>query len=123
MRLINYGVGEIADRLTILSLKILYGTEAAKDTKHFLDERNALLAQLRSRELNGGWFEHVLELAAVNGRLWQSEDDLRGMRTAKLADGYAAELAFRIQGLNDRRAELVNLINKVTGEHRGDEKL
>ncbi len=128
MRLVNYGVGEIADRLTILSLKILYGTEQGKDTKHFLDERNALLAQVRTRELNGAWFEHVLELSAVNGRLWQAEDELRGLRVEKAQNSSEpwetiGDVAFRIQSLNDRRAELVSLINKLTGEHRGAEKL
>lgn len=125
MRLINFGMGEIVDRLTILALKIQYGTEAGKEIKHFVDERNALLVQLRSRETGGPWFEHCLELATINARLWQSEDELRVFRRPNVVmdAALAAEIAFRIQALNDRRAELVQLINKLTGDHRGIEKV
>lgn len=123
MRLVNYGVGEICDRLTILALKILYATEAKKETKHFVDERNALLTQLRSREITGAWFEFCLELAAVNGRLWQSEDELREFRLGGRREDSPMPVAFRIQELNDRRAELIQVINKATGDHLGQEKV
>lgn len=132
-RLVNFGPGEIADRLTILTLKILYGKAAGKDVVHFSSERNALLGLLRSRELGGSWFELVLELAAVNAALWQAEDELRGLRkgggtgttTYETADYYktATTCAFRIQDLNDQRAQLVGMINKATGDHLGEEKL
>jgi hypothetical protein len=140
LRLINYGPGEIADRLTILNLKQLYGKQAGKDVKHFVDERNALLAQLRSRELTGPWLEFMLELGAVNAALWQAEDELRGRRTdharwerpdstglpgtdekRRLVE-QGGQIAFRIQEWNDRRAQLIEEINKATGDHLGSEK-
>jgi hypothetical protein len=129
MRLVNYGPGEIADRLTILALKVLHGSAAGKPVDHFEKERNALLTQLRGRELAGSWFEHVLELGAVNAALWQAEDALREYRAADTALTSAThlkpvvDLAFRIQELNDRRAELVMLINVNTGDHTGMEKV
>jgi hypothetical protein len=127
-RLVNIGVGEIADRLTILSLKILYGRQQGKLIDHFETERNALLTQLRSRELNGAWFEQVLGLGAVNAALWQAEDVLRQLRQdyearASGVDCAAREVAFRIQELNDQRAGLIETINKLTGDHLGSEKL
>ena len=132
MKLVNYGPGEISARLTILSLKILYGTESGKDVTHFETEQTALLQQIRSRTLNGSWFEQVLQLAAVNGALWTAEDELRGYRaryprpaqTVRESDGdEVITLAFRIQALNDRRASLVQAINTLAGEHNGSEKL
>lgn len=141
MKLVNYGPGEISDRLTILSLKILVGTEQGKDISHFKSEQAVLLAQIRSRSLNGSWFESVLELAAVNGQLWQAEDALRQERkhaavyatSDSTGNTFAEEnartaarvmpLAFRIQALNDRRAALVAAINTHTGDHVGLEKL
>lgn len=129
MRLINYGPGEIADRLTILSLKILHGGDAGKDVGHFVQERNALLAQLRGRETTGAWFEFVVDLGAVNGALWQAEDDLRNRRSEESGAhsiGWfqtITELAFHIQSLNDRRAVLVQQINEKTGDFVGQEKL
>jgi hypothetical protein len=129
MRLVNYGQGEIADRLTILALKILYGAEASKPVDHFERERNALLPQLN---IKGSLQERLLELAAVNGALWHAEDALRTERDAAnggtsddhpMAFTKAGQIAFRIQALNDRRSELITLINVNTGNHQGEEKL
>lgn len=131
MRLINFGAGEIVDRLGILSTKILYGRAAGKETKHFADERNVLLTYLRGRELNGAWFSAALDLAAVNAALWRAEDDLREWRSQesdvdRIDEPTArdiARIAFRIQELNDARAELIEQINRTTGEFLGAEKL
>lgn len=133
MRLVNFGPGEIADRLTILALKILVGTEKGKDVAHFKAEQAVLLAQIRTRSsLNGIWFEQVLELGAVNGQLWRAEDELRSKRSyfdAKPTPWNNDDtddvmtIAFRIQALNDRRAQLVHQINTLTGDTNGQEKL
>lgn len=142
MKLVNYGAGELSDRLTILALKILIGSEAGKDVAHFEQERAVLLTQIRSRTLNGVWFEQVLALGAVNAALWHAEDDLRTWRE-KLrptgpdstglrgpGEGYKAavvievvDLAFRIQALNDARAELIRTINVHAGDEVGREKI
>ena len=125
MRLINFGIGEISDRLSILALKILHGTEAEKDVKHWRDEQNALLSKITARTLNGSWFERYTELAAVNAVLWQGEDALREMRTEGGVGIFedAGHLGFRLQALNDRRAELIEAINKEAGDFLGMEKL
>jgi hypothetical protein len=140
MRLVNVGPGELTDRLTILALKILHGSEAGKDVAHFETERTALLQQVRSRTLNGVWFEQVLQLGAVNAALWTAEDELRDLRAAEIKRlGKSdlplfatltevelrpiAQVAFRIQALNDQRAALVQQINKDAGEATGQEKL
>jgi hypothetical protein len=118
VRLKNYGVGEVSDRLSILALKRLFGAQTGKDITHFTTEHTALLSEIRSRTLNGKWFEAYTELAAVNAALWHAEDDLRAMRM--VWDGSAHQeivnTAFRIQDLNDQRAALIERINKDTGE-------
>lgn len=131
MRLVNYGAGELTDRLTILALKVLYGTEAGTPVAHFEQERAVLLTQIRSRTLNGVWFEQVLGLGAVNAALWHAEDDLRDYRikyggrelSPDLNSTAVVQLAFRIQDLNDRRAELVRTINQSAGDESAKEKL
>jgi len=133
MRLVNYGAGEMSDRLTILSLKILHGEMTGKEVKHFTNEREALLAQIRSRTLNGSWLDQLLALGAVNAALWYAEDALRTARQQHVelvADPKelvqlveAVRIAFCIQDLNDRRAALIETVNKQTGEHLGSEKL
>lgn len=128
MRLINPGAGEISDRLCILALKIVAGGDAGKDVGHFITEQAALLTAIRTRTLNGKWFEAVLALAAVNAFLWQAEDELRAWRAPQQAYGPSAMeairvVAFRIQALNDRRAVLVQQINQEAGDPADKEKL
>jgi hypothetical protein len=141
-RLLNTGPGEWSDRLTILSLKILFGTEQGKDVTHFQTEQTALLQQIRSRTLNGKWFAAYTELAAVNAALWHAEDEMRDWRSrwkpsgpdetgiSGPGSGYmeatamkVVQCAFRVQALNDQRAALVQQINKDAGEMVGMEKL
>ena len=136
-RLINYGVGDIADRLSILALKVLHYSAAGKDVSYLMKERNALLTQWRTKELplNGPFGEAWLELGAVNAALWATEDALRAYRLHNEAYDLESEelrvhpetvkalrLAFRIQELNDRRAQLIDQINQATGEFLGPEK-
>lgn len=132
MRLINPGLGEILDRLSILGQKILFASEIGKSAESFVRERNALVAKINNGgthkfDLTKPALDHLFELAAVNARLWEAEDDLRAIRhaakgretvrdfdTAELLQ--AGHLAIRIQTLNDRRAELVGLINAGSGD-------
>lgn len=125
-RLTNPGAGDISDRLTILSLKVL--NAGSRDATHWKTEQSALLAQIRSRTLNGSWFAAVLDLAAVNGMLWHAEDDLRDLRKEYEATGSmdwptVGEVAFQIQTLNDQRSALIDQINKDAGEWLGSDKV
>jgi hypothetical protein len=128
-RLINYGTGDVLDRLTVLALKELHYGAAGKDTAHLRDERNALLPKLYTKELPKPALEALLALGAVNSSLWALTDQLRVIQAlnqkAPLHSSHiedAARLGMRIMELNDTRAELVETINKLTGEHRGNEK-
>ena len=123
MRLINYGLGEITDRLSILSLKKLFGEQAGRDIAHWRNEQTALLVQTRNRTLN---LELSLELAAVNAALWHKEDELRAYRRhgGTVVPAVAiVSCAFRIQELNDQRAALVHKINELAGDASAAEKL
>lgn len=125
MRLINFGVGEMSDRLTILAMKILAGAEKGQDVRHFETERQALLSKIAARTLNGSWFSHLLELGAVNAAIWKATDDLRDLDGSRgyANDSEAASLAFKMQRLNDQRSHLIEEINKLAGDHTGKEKI
>jgi len=125
-RLVNYGAGEVCDRLSILALKILYGTSAQLEVSHWERERSVLLTKIAARQLGGAWFACYVELAAVNATIWKDEDELRYQRESPpevRRVEYVAEIAFRLQDLNDRRNVLIELINKEVGDHLGSEKL
>ncbi len=122
-------MGELSDRLSILALKILFGEEQGKDVAHFKVEQGAILTQVRTRTLNGKWFEAYTELAATNAALWHAEDDLRThrgrgeeARTPILWEA-VGKVAVRIQALNDRRAVLIATINRDAGDGDQQEKL
>lgn len=125
-RLINFGTGEICDRLSILALKILHAERAGHDATHFRTEQDALIARLTSRKggVHAEVWRGLFGLAAVNGRLWEAEDEMRGHRARGVAAPTMATItcAFAIQELNDRRAHLVQGINEAMGEHLGAEK-
>lgn len=117
-RLVNFGLGEVCDRLSILALKILFGELKGVDVGHFQRERAALLPKLAASSA-GRWTEHYIDLAAVNAALWQAEDELRVFRNAGEGKSHASEIAacaFRIQDWNDQRASLIQQINALVGD-------
>ena len=136
-RLVNFGIGEIVDRLTILSLKLLYGEQAGKDTTHFRNERNVLLTKLHGADQYASWYELGLELHTVNSALWQAEDEMRMLRAVypgldgKRQEGVditeplirTVRCGFHIQSLNDTRAKLISEINAKVGDAGAQEKL
>lgn len=129
-RLVNYGLGEVADRLSILSLKIAHGIEQSKSVEHFVQEQGVLQVELRTRGgSTNGWIGLIIDLTVVNARLWQAEDQIRADHRV-VGQGYLVDdadriirCAFLIADLNDRRAALVRQINQLTGDAAGPEKL
>jgi hypothetical protein len=129
MKLLDYGLGEVLDRLSILALKISHAADLGKPVDHFTRERSKLLVQATTR-VTGKVFECYAELAVVNARIWQGEDSLRGLRKiagvslSLSADEAQAALAtaFELQHLNDRRAALIGEINRAAGDDVGGEE-
>lgn len=128
-RLINPGAGEIFDRLTILRLKVLWKGGNGTDPTHWTTEAAALMVKVQARPLSGHTMDHIIELGAVNGAIWQGEDQLRDLRIRDHDQVYThveldriREIAFRLQALNDRRAQLVTLINTNVGDPDHQEK-
>lgn len=122
-RLLDPGLGEILDRLTILALKRVYGTLRKVDTAHWDAEFNGLEERL------GRKVDALLTLAAVNASLWQAEDQIRELRPKATPlppfdpVKEAEQIAFRIVTLNDRRAQLVQQINADAGDPTPAEKI
>jgi hypothetical protein len=128
-RLVNPGAGEIFDRLTILQLKQSYAAEQGRDTGHWKTEAAALLVKVQARALSGVTLEQILELSTVNALIWHAEDDLRAWRIPSDRVYTTADLdqirilAFRLQRVNDRRAQLVTMINCNIGDDAPKEKV
>ncbi len=132
MRLINPGLGELLDRLTILRLKIQH----LEATDHFAWERSRICVLI---EEQAQWMPDSvrtqmealeLRLAETNKAIWESEDRVRVLRQRFLDDPYpltgteaiaAAKAGFYSQQLNDRRSALVHEINVLTGSAKDQE--
>jgi len=115
-------VGEVVDKVTILEIK----SERIADVAKLLNIR-AELAQLRPL-VSGGVFDSAEVTAlfdglrAVNGALWDIEDNIRAEEAAGRFGDRFVELARAVYVTNDRRAELKKKINLATGSDLVEEK-
>ncbi len=121
-RLINFGLGETVDRLTIIALKMQHEVGSLAPWQH---ERSKLIIRI---------FPHTAEtvpewrdLAKVNNQLWMAEDKMRAYRGSVprltlhvLAD--VGELGMRCQALNDERAQLIASINQSQGDQHAEKR-
>ena len=108
-------VGEVVDKVTILEIKSdrISDTDKLRNIATELDALRPLVS--------GGVFdaEEVVALTdalrAVNGELWDIEDDIRAEEAADRFGDRFIELARAVYVTNDRRAELKKKINLATG--------
>jgi hypothetical protein len=115
-------VGELYDKIAILEIKAAQLSDPAQRT-NVLRELAALTG-LRDREITPSPELESLfgELKAVNRRLWDIEDEIRGHERDGRFDGRFIELARSIYRENDRRAALKRRINELTGSEIVEEK-
>lgn len=115
-------VGEVVDKVTILEIKSNRISDEAK-----LRNIRAELDQLRPM-VSGGVFDSAEVTAlfdglrAVNGELWDIEDNIRAEEAAGRFGDRFVELARAVYFTNDRRAELKKKINLATGSDLVEEK-
>ena len=115
-------VGEVVDKVTILEIKSSRISDESK-----LKNIRAELEQLRPL-VSGGVFDSAEVsalfdgLRAVNGELWDIEDDIRAEEAAGRFGERFIELARAVYVTNDRRAELKKKLNLATGSDLVEEK-
>ena len=136
-RLLEPDLGEVADRLSILRLKIEAGMQKGVSTQGWEEEQQQLDAYLRKKILDWqrvatsfSWDDFGkanAELGVVNLKLWQAEDEMRKYRDRpgdlciqEIRD--VAMLGLHIADLNDVRCRLVRDINVIFGAE-GQEKI
>ena len=119
MGLMNPSPGELVDRKTILRLKIAAGQRRKVGVGHFQKELELIEAALAewfrksAGADQGACDEATGGMAEVNQKLWHAEDEVRALTRSER--DRLAELAKLIPELNDRRAELVQQVNRVFG--------
>ncbi len=115
--------GELLDKISILELKLLKIEDKNKLTnvqKEF-DILNPLAKKL-FEQFGGQLQNHYLELANINGQLWDIEDWIRECEQRKDFGHEFIQLSRSIYVTNDRRSEVKKIINIVTNSGLIEEK-
>jgi len=102
---IPISVGELLDKISILSIKSQYTT--SEYVKKELQE----LIQI-ARENNVYDEEYISQLLQVNQKLWKIEDDLRIFENKHIFDEDFIYLARLVYTYNDQRANIKKEINE-----------
>jgi hypothetical protein len=114
--------GELVDRLTILEIKqerIADPSKLENVRRDYAALRDAAGAQL---DRIAGLAALAAELKAVNGTLWNIEDDIRVHEARGDFGASFVALARSVYRTNDRRAALKRRINDLAGSDIPEEK-
>ena len=121
--LVEISNGELLDKISILELKMLKIEDEEKlvNVHKEFDTLNPLVVELF--ENNDSQLQnHYLELAEINGKLWDIEDWIRDCEREKRFDKEFVELARSVYITNDKRCEVKKLINILTSSGLVEEK-
>ena len=115
--------GELLDKISILELKLLKIEDKEKlvNVQKEFDELNPLCQKL-FEQFDGQLQNHYLELASINGLLWDIEDWIRDCEREKRFDEEFIQLARSVYATNDRRSQVKKIINTITGSELTEEK-
>jgi hypothetical protein len=115
--------GELLDKISILELKILRIEDEEKliNVMTEFDVLNPLVIELFEK-YDSQLQNHYLELAKINGELWNIENWIRDCEREKRFDKEFVELARSVYITNDKRCEVKKLINLTTSSGLIEEK-
>ena len=121
--LVEVSNGELLDKISILELKLLKIEDKEKlvNIQKEFDTLNPLVQDLFEK-YDGQLQTHYLELAKINGQLWDIEDWIRDCEREKRFDKEFVELARSVYITNDKRCEVKKLINLMTSSGLVEEK-
>jgi hypothetical protein len=119
---VSVSVGEVVDKITILSIKrdTIRGVAALKNVSVELKTlQDCLLnSSININQIEAEW----ASLRAVNQQLWDIEDDIRDLERRQEFGDTFVKVARSVYLLNDERARLKRLINEKTNSGIIEEK-
>ena len=115
--------GELLDKITILELKLdkIKDKDKLVNIKKEFNTLNPLCNELFEK-YDGQLQNHYLELAKINGELWDIENWIRDCEREKRFDKEFVELARSVYITNDKRYEIKKIINLITSSGLVEEK-
>jgi len=116
---IEVSIGEIVDKLSILTLKKRYIKNESKLEN--VNKEYLYLHEIVFADLNVS-IDDYDELLHINQLLWWIEDDIRIKELKQEFDDQFIELARSVYITNDKRAAIKNQINEKYGSEFKEEK-
>lgn len=108
---LKMSLGDAVDRLTILSLKIYYGEEAAISEHRYIEKG------LDEAGYNGKLITNVIRLGAMNQMIWNLENEIRRHGTDKFTLEEIGKRAVKIRDFNRKRVQYKNAISKMSKDY------
>jgi hypothetical protein len=118
---IEVSVGEIIDKMTILSIKENKISDEKK-RKNVSEENTYLKKILDDAGLIEKFSHEIQELTKINQILWDIEDNIREKELHKQFDSEFIELARSVYVTNDKRFEVKRKINEMSNSSFKEEK-
>ena len=111
--------GEIADKLTILEIKLEKIKDEGKliNLKNEYEEVNRCMNSIMDKS-----HPFYRQLYEINTRLWEIEDHIRDLERAKDFGDDFVQTARSVYFINDERSDVKRKINEVTGSKLFEEK-
>ena len=105
----TYNLGDLIDKLSILTRKIYFGSEDSISEHRFLEQG------LSAYGVNGKLVTNVMRIMQINAEIWNLENEIRNGGEAKFSLEEIAKRAIKIRDLNKKRIEYKN---KLTSLHK-----
>jgi len=117
---IAVSLGELVDKITILSIKL----DKIRDPAKLENIRNEYRLLTTAMAATGITIDHpqFQDLKAINLQLWEIEDRIRRKEARQEFDDGFIELARQVYFTNDRRSTVKRAINKAFGSELIEEK-
>jgi hypothetical protein len=111
--------GEIADKLTIIEIKLEKITDPGKQANLKNEYKVVNLAMSTIMDKSHPLYRQLYE---INSRLWVIEDHIRDLERAKDFGDDFIQTARAVYFINDDRSEVKRKINEITGSKLFEEK-
>ncbi len=107
---IYMSLGDVIDRLTILSRKIFFGEEGAYKEHTYLTEGIDKL----NIKLSGSLLAAIIRINQMNIEIWNLENEIRNDTENKMDNAEVGRRAKLVRDYNKKRIEYKNEINRIT---------
>lgn len=107
---IDMSLGDVVDRITILSRKIFFGEEGAYKEHTYLTEGIDKLGI----KLTGSLLATIIRINQMNIEIWNLENSIRNDTEDKMDNAEVGRRAKLIRDYNKKRIEYKNEVNRIT---------